>query len=222
MDVAAYLRTLNWSSLQVLFGLGFERQNVDDTIDMAEKRCEHVLTLLHTRCLFSTNLSAHLLNNVDEWWGTDLITLVTAQGISRVKAINIEIDVTTYLDHMFVLVYLGKSTESPTGWYIIQSYVNQYETVVEPINALELIQVIQRWRSQGVNPVEWKHYFHADMPSTNLANPHVYTVNNIFVDNIRENVGNISRRVQDLLNDPRSYLHDAKYKCIISPYVSYQ
>lgn len=221
MNVATYLRSLDWPTLQVLFGLGLSKQDLDDTIYMAREKCEKAIMLLQTRCLFSTNLAAYLLNNVDTWKGTDLSTVSTQQGLSQVKGINIEIDVTSRLDHMFVLAYLGKSEESPTGWYIIQSYVNQYETIVEPIDALQFIQTVQRWRTRGVNPDEWKYYFHADMPSTNRALPHVYVAHRIFTDNLPKTVNSIHSRVQQLLNIPNSYLHDDEYQCILSPYVSY-
>lgn len=218
MDIVSYLRSLDWSALQVLFGLGFDRQNIDETIEMARQKCQKALTLLQTRCLFSTNLSAHLLNNRDEWWGTDLSTLATSIGLSHVKAINIEIDVTSRLDHMFVLANLGPTQESPTGWYLIQSYVNQYHTIIEPVDALKLIQTIQRWRVQGVNPDEWRYYFHADMPSTNRAIPHVYTVKEIYLSDVIKNVNNIYKRVSDLLSNPDSYIQNGKYLCLIQSY----
>lgn len=220
MDTVSYLRSLDWSKLQVLFGLVFDKQNVDDTIIMARQKCQQALTLLQTRCLFSTNLCAHLLNSKDEWWGTDLSTLDTVEELRRVKAINIEIDVTSRLDHMFILANFGPTYESPSGWYIIQSYVNQYETRVEPIDALSLIQTIQRWRIQGVNPSEWRKYFHADMPSRNNAVPHVYAVKNIYLQDIPNNVENIYRRVERLLNNTNSYVYREDYMCLLQPYLN--
>lgn len=219
MEAANYLRSLDWSTLQVLFGLGFARQDVDDTIEMATRRCEKALTLMQTRCLFSTNLCAYLLNNVDDWPAVDLSQLTSEEGLSQVKAINIEIDVTSRLDHMFILAYLGRSQESPTGWYIIQSYVNQYRTIVEPIDALALIQTIQRWRTEGVDPNEWQYYFHANMPSNNVAIPHVYFAKRVFTQNLPNVVNNIYNRVRHLWNKSDSYLHNPRYRCILSPYI---
>lgn len=213
--MASVLRSLDWPDLQVIFGLGYDRQNIDDTLEMAARQCLRALSLIQTRCLFSTNLAAYLLNNRDEWTGIDLTSLTTANGLSQVQGINIEIDVTTRLDHMFVLAYLGQSRESPSGWYLIQSYVNQYTTRVDPVDALELIQTIQRWRINGVDPQEWRYYFHADIPSTNKAIPHVYATSQVYPGDIRGNVEMIRRRMRNLQRNPLSYIHDDQYECLI-------
>lgn len=214
MNHIEYLRSLDWPTLQVLFGIGFTRNDVDDTIEMATRRCEKALDLLHTRCLFSTNLSAYLLNHHDYWPHIDLSELLTGEGLANVKAINIEIDVTARLDHMFVLVNLGESQ-----WYIIQSYVNQYTTMIEPVDIQRLLTTIQRWRVNGVNPSEWRYYFHADMPSTNQALPHVYVARRVFPSNLQSSVSHIYKKVNRLLNDDTSYIHNAEYQCILEPYV---
>jgi len=208
-SVISYLASLDWPSLQVLFGIGYCKKDVDDTLYMANEICQEALMLLHTRCLFSTNLAAHLLNSRDNWKAIDLNDI----NLNTVKAINIEIDVTSRLDHMFVLANIdGK-------WYIIQSYVTKYTTIIEPINIEEFLSTIRKWRMNGVNPLEWKKYFHANMPSMNRALPHIYAVDKIYTNDIQNNVNAIVNTVNTLYKDKNSYIHDDTYKCIMSKYI---
>jgi hypothetical protein len=208
-NIISYLKSLDWPSLQVLFAMGYCKNDVDDTINMAQGLCQSTLRLIQTRCLFSTNLAAHLLNAHDKWRFIDFNDI----DINKNIAINIEIDVTQRLDHMFVLVRIDGR------WYIIQSYVNEYTAIIEPIDIAEFLQTVRKWRLYGVNPLEWKKYFHADMPSMNRALPHVYVVDSIYPSAIHSNIQDLSKRINLLYKNKGSYIYNPEYKCIMNDYV---
>lgn len=192
-----FLRSLDWPRLQLRYAIAYSPQEIEYMMRMRNYRCQDVYQLASTRCLFSTNTSAFLLNNADTWREIDLFRT----DLSSLRAINIEIDVTDRLDHMFILVYLGSSQESPTGWYIIQSYINQYTTRIEPIDINAFLSMIKRWTVSGVNPQEWKQVFHADMPSRNRAILTVYGVSRIFPDSMHQSVKEIEGQISSVYKD---------------------
>lgn len=225
MDIISFLRSIDWPSCQVLFAFGYESAEIDACIEMVVSGnvCEESLHLLHTRCLFSTTLASFILNRQETWRRMDIEKLdhsfQTLGDDMGLMAISIEIDVTSDLDHMFTLLYTGPSKESPSGWYIIQSYVMEYSAIIEPINAKELISNIFMWNKYGTDPSIWKKYFHADLDSTNRANPHIYVTDKIHTDDINTALETIKARVQSLINDDRSYINGEKYECILAPYL---
>lgn len=219
MDVITYLQSIDWPILHILFGLGYIRSHIDETIDMSPVYCINALHFVKTRCLISNTLCRYLVNNRDTWKSTDIMTLYTTYGLSKVKAINIEIDVTPTIDHMFILLYTGPTNESPSGWYIVQSYIGRYTTIVEPIDAQQLIHTIRRWKSSGVNPVEWKKYFHVDIIASNPVTTHIYTTDRIYIQEIPNRVSSIYTRINKLLNDKDSYIHHNRYRCMIEEYL---
>jgi hypothetical protein len=219
MEIISYMRSLDWPKLQVLYGIGYDREVIDETIEMSPVHCASASHLVQTRCLISNTLCRYLVNSKDIWKSTDLITLYTKDGLSRVKAIGIEIDVTPAIDHMFVLIYVGPTAESPSGWYIVQSYINRYSTIIEPIDALQLIRTIRRWRSSGVDPSEWKRYFHADITATDIAVPHTYVIDRLHIDSMPNMVQSIYDRINSLLSSRSSYIYDGRYQCLIDEYL---
>lgn len=212
MNALQYLNGIDWARDTIFYALSYEKQNVDDTIIMANNQCRHVIELLYTRCLFSTNFTGFILNRRDRWKHLSISSL--KNNIHSYKAINIELDVTDRLDHMFILVNLENK------WYIIESYVNKYGTIIEPINIDEFIRDLVSWVEYGVNPVQWKKYFHADIPSRNRAIPHIYVTDRIIMDDLYKSVSTVENRLQSLINDKNSYIHDPKYECILAPYAN--
>lgn len=213
MDVISLLSNLDWPKLQVLYGLGFLKEDIDQTLLMARKRCSDALHLVQTRCLFSTFLAEFLLSDGQTWQEIDL-SRITSHSLNNIKAFSIEIDVTQRLDHMFVLAKLDDN------WYIIQSYVNKYYAIVEPVDIVDLLTTIQRWRVNGVNSTEWRKFFHEDMPSNNKAVPHVYIATHIAPNMISKRIKTIVNRVNALLQAQSSFIHQNEYRCIIEPYLS--
>lgn len=224
MNIIGFLRSIDWPTYQVLFGFGYEKNEVDACIRMAppDNACLVSLQLLRTRCLFSTILATFMLNRRETWRGASIHELEHMFQFSSHKpeivAISIEIDVTARLDHMFTLLYVGPTKESPSGWYIIQSYVMKYHTVIEPIDAKELIYEISRWKKHGTDPSSWERFFHAQLPSTNKAKPHLYVAKEIHIDDLMISQSTIKKRIQKLLDDKDSYINKEEYTCILNQY----
>lgn len=208
MYVHEYLSALDWPKYTVLYSLGFRKENLDDTISR-EKKCEGDVRQVNTRCLLNAYLAQFILNRDDIW--KRVSTRYAIANLGRIAAMSIEVDIAgTYIDHMFTLVNLG------SGWYIIQSYINRYKCIIEPIDVAKFMNTIHRWEISGVNPSEWEKYFHVQINATGEATPHIYYTDRIDISNINDAVPLIEDRIRELVSDRGSYIYDQKYRCILS------
>lgn len=202
MSILQYLLTLNWPRYMTLYAVAYETSDVDMNMQTAKNDCPRLQRILRTRCLFSTNLTGFILNRTDDWLKMTLSHLMS--NTQRYKAINIEIDVERYLDHMFILVY------TDGAWYIVQSYINRYSTRVEPINIGIFLNTLLRWTKSGVKNSEWRHYFHADMPSTRRAIPHIYGVTRLISQDVSTAIPTIQGSI--------ARMNTQRYQCVLAPY----
>lgn len=213
MNSLSILDNLDWGKYQTLFAFTHENKDLYETIDMAQRECKDATLFLSTRCILSTKLAGFLLNREDEWREVDFQYVYQNQSLQGIEAINIEIDVTDRLDHMFMLFKMDGQ------WYILQSYVTKYEAFLDPVDIDEILSAIYRWTIYGVNPQEWEYFFHVPIPSTNIAVPTVYIAENIYPDQVESGIQEIENILDMIFSKRNSFVHNPVFSCILSNFL---
>lgn len=210
-DLLRILESIDWERYQILRAIAYDREDVYETISMTPGACsQKAKNLLKTRCLLSNELARFILDrrNTWQWLTTNTVDL------QRHTAISVEIDVTERLDHMFVLVNVAMPDMAP-DWYIIQSYIGRYTTIMEDIDASALIHDIRRWEQNGVDPHEWQQWFHASLPVDKpypKVVSHMFGTNRSFYDNgvVRSDIRDAP---MDILQAATPYIN--RYRCYL-------
>lgn len=206
-DLSSRLKAIDWPRYQSRYGLCFKEAEIKYMARIVAKNGNDDLhNLIITRCLFSTLLSSYILNRQDTWVHINIDSIFDRD----IVAASIEIDVDDLLDHMFTIF-----KDPGTGrWWIIQSYLRRYTTIVEPINVRDLISTIQRWTTDGVKSIEWERFFHAPMKSTNRCHPHVYICRRYNTEDINTFESEIDRKFNDMVSNPWTYLSEEPYRTL--------
>lgn len=161
-DLLQILEDIDWSRYQILRTIAYDMDDMHETVSMTPGACSpKAQRLLQTRCLLSNELARFILDRRNPWSSITTSTI----DLNLYTAISIEIDVTRHLDHMFILLNVARPGMAPE-WYIIQSYIGKYPTIMETIDAEALLNDMRRWEQYGVDPHEWHQWFHAMLPVT--------------------------------------------------------
>lgn len=132
--------------------------------------------------------------------------------MGTIMAMNIEIDVEDWVDHMFMLFRIDDQ------WYIIQSYIGQYDAIIEKVDGVQLMRDMLRWEREGLPREEWYKWFHVWIPESMdgvRTQSHIYATNHIYPEDAQNVIDRIDMRMNDLLRDPNSYIHNEEYSCLI-------
>lgn len=207
--VRQYLSSFDWAKYSMHYAITTMPEHLLDT-RAASDDCDQYEYYARTRCLFSTYLAQEMLNRHDVWRRTPIDNAVMRMG--TIMAMNIEVDVEDWVDHMFMLFRLDGQ------WYVIQSYIGQYPAIIEKVDGQRLIRDIQRWEREGVPREEWFKWFHVWIPESMdgvKTVSHIYATNHIYPEGAPHVVDRIDRRMYELLSDPNSYIHNEEYLCLI-------
>lgn len=208
-----YLSSLDWAKYSLRYAVTYMPSHVLDTRDTSNG-CSQYHLYVRTRCLFSTYLAQYMLNRRDKWKEISLSQSI--RDIDSIMAMNIEIDVTDYVDHMFMVALIDGE------WFIIQSYIGIYPCIIEKVNILDLLDTIDRWGRRGVSRDEWHSLFHAWIPRRMngiRTTPYIYATDRIFPNDAMKTEGEIDHRLVSELSDSESYMHEEEFQCLL-PYMS--